>query len=56
MAGIPNNSHAGVSASSANRENVKRILNAGARQKVVSADSADMENDKISLEKPITLV
>ena len=55
MAGIPNNSHAGVSASSADRENNKRILNASVRLKIVSAVSADAENDKIGLREPIVL-
>ena len=40
-AGIPNNSHKGVSASYANKENDKRVLNANAIQEVVSAGSAD---------------
>ena len=56
MARIPNNSRAGVSTNFADRENDKRILNASARQKIVSANSADTENDKIGLIGPIARV
>ena len=55
-AGIPNNSRAGVPASSANRDNDQRILNASTRQKIVSPNSADTENDKIGLRGPIAHV
>ena len=55
-AGILNNSRAGVSASFADKENNKRILNTSARQDIVSADSADTKNIKISLEEPIARV
>ena len=56
LAGILNNSCAGVSASFADKENNKRILNASARQDIVSADSADTKNIKISLEELIARV
>jgi len=53
---IPNITHTGVSASSADRENDKRILNASVEYMSASVDSADAENDKISLKQPIVRV